>query len=143
MAHAAKARNSWLIKSEPDTYSWERLVKDGGTRWDGVRNFEARANLRAMRVGDLLLFYHSGSGKQMVGLARVTREAYADPTSSEDWSAVDVAPWKPLVRPVSLAQVKAERTLSDFALVRRSRLSVVPVTPKELERVLELADTRL
>ena len=134
----------YLVKSEPYKYSFAQLLRDGQTAWDGVRNFEARNNLRAMAPGDLLLFYHSNEGKEVVGVARVARAAYPDPTApGEDWSVVDVAPVCPLVRPVTLAEIKAEPRLADIALLRRSRLSVVPVTPAEFAVILELGETRL
>ena len=137
------ARRYWLIKSEPFKYPWQRLVTDGTTFWDGVRNFEARNNLRAMRVGELALFYHSNEGKEIVGVARVVRAAYPDPTSQDDWSAVDFAPVQPLERAVTLAAIKADLLLAKMALVRRSRLSVAPVEAAEFTRVLALGQTRL
>src|SRR5689334_5073060 len=132
------ARRYWLIKSEPFKYAWDRLVADGRTHWDGVRNFEARNNLRAMQVGDLALFYHSNEGKAIVGVAKVVRAAYADPTADDggDWSVVDVAPLEPLKQPVTLETVKGDAKLAKMALVRRSRLSVAPVEPHEFTRVL-------
>ncbi|MFO7179733.1 MAG: EVE domain-containing protein [Pseudomonadota bacterium] len=134
----------WLAKSEPYKYSFDQLLQDKRTIWDGVRNFEARNNLRAMKKGDLVLFYHSNEGKEVVGIARVVREAYPDPTApGEDWSVVDVAPVKRLKKPVGLSQIKAEPKLSQMALLRRSRLSVVPVTPAEFDRILELGETKL
>lgn len=140
-------RATFLVKSEPSVYAWDELVADGRTVWDGVRNYEARNNLRAMKKGDLLLFYHSNEGKEMVGVAKVVREAYPDPkaagTDDADWSAVDVAPVLPLAKPVTLAQVKAHPLLSQMALVKRSRISVVPVTAAELRAVLTLAKTKL
>ncbi len=136
------ANATFLIKSEPSVYSFDQLVADGLTVWDGVRNYEARNNLRAMKEGDLCLFYHSNEGKEIVGLARVTRTAYQDPKTDEDWSAVDVAPLKKLKKPVTLAQVKAHPILSKMALVKRSRISVVPVTAEELALVLDLAGTK-
>src|SRR4051812_10664352 len=102
----------WLIKSEPFKYPWSQLVKDGRAAWDGVRNFEARNNLRAMSLGDLCLFYHSNEGKEIVGVAKVVRAAYQDPTTDEDWSCVDVAPLAPLVKPVSLIAVRKRRSLA-------------------------------
>ncbi len=136
-------KNYWLVKSEPSTYSWETLVRDKRTRWDGVRNFEARNNLRAMKKGDVVLYYHSGEGKEIVGLAKVAAEAYADPTAEEgDWSVVDLTPEKALSRPVSLATLKKDKALSTMAVVRKPRISVVPVLPDELDRILELADTK-
>ena len=137
------ARQHWLIKSEPFKYSWERLVADGRTVWDGVRNFEARNNLRAMRVGDLALFYHSNEGRQVVGVARVVRAAYPDPSSDEDWSVVEVAPVAALAAPVTLEAIKSDARLADMALVRRSRLSVAPVTPAEFARLLTVGRTRI
>lgn len=136
------AKATFLIKSEPSVYSFDQLVQDGETTWDGVRNYEARNNLRAMKKGDLLLFYHSNEGKEVVGLARVKRAAYQDPKTADDWSAVDVVPLKKLKEPVTLAQVKAHPQLSKMALVRRSRISVVPVTDEELALVLGLARTK-
>jgi predicted RNA-binding protein with PUA-like domain len=134
----------WLVKSEPYKYSFEQLTRDGRTTWDGVRNFEARNNLRAMKSGDLLLYYHSNEGKAVVGIARVAAEARPDPTAEgEDWSVIDVEPLRPLEVPVTLAQIKADKKLADFALLRRSRLSVVPVTPAQFEHILKLGRTRL
>jgi predicted RNA-binding protein with PUA-like domain len=137
------AKATFLIKSEPSVYSFDQLVDDGVTTWDGVRNYEARNNLRAMKKGDLCLFYHSNVGKELVGLARVKRPAYQDPKTDEDWSAVDVEPVKKLRKPVTLAQVKAHPVLSKMALVKKSRISVVSVTPEELALVLGLAATKL
>lgn len=136
--------NHWLVKSEPYKYSFDALVKDGQTTWDGVRNFEARNNLRAMKRGDLLLFYHSNEGKAVVGVAKVAREAYPDATAEEgEWSVVDVAPVKPLASPVSLDTIRGDKALANMQLLRRSRLSVVPVTPEEFRRVLELGKTKV
>src|ERR1700690_4083687 len=124
--------NYWLVKQEPEAYSWSDLVKDGGTAWTGVRSFPARKNLRAMKAGDQAFFYHSGEAKSIVGLARITREAYPDPTADEDdWAAVDLAPVKPLARPVTLSQIKADKILKEMVLVRQSRLSVLPVTSEQ------------
>src|SRR5262245_62523040 len=118
--------NHWLVKSEPYKYSFDKLVADKQTTWDGVRNFEARNNLRAMKVGDLLLFYHSNEGKAVVGVAKVAREAYPDASAEEgDWSVVDVAPVKPLASPVSLDAIRGDKALASMQLLRRSRLSVV------------------
>jgi predicted RNA-binding protein with PUA-like domain len=133
----------FLVKSEPFVYSFDQLTADKKTSWDGVRNFEARNTLRAMKKGDTLLFYHSNEGKEIVGIARVSKEAYADPTTDEDWSAVEIAPVKKLKTPVTLATIKAHPVLSKMALVKRSRISVVPVTANELALVLELAKTTL
>ncbi len=136
------AKGTFLIKSEPSVYAFDQLIQDGMTSWDGVRNYEARNNLRAMKKGDLCLFYHSNEGKEIVGLARVARTAYQDPKSEDDWSAVDVEPLKKLKKPVTLAQVKAHPVLSKMALVKKSRISVVGVTLEELALVLELAETK-
>jgi predicted RNA-binding protein with PUA-like domain len=134
----------WLAKSEPSKYSWDNLVRDKRTTWDGVRSFEARNNLRAMKKGDPVLFYHSNEGKEVVGVAKVVREAYPDASApDEDWSAVDLAPLKKLRTAVSLAAIKSDAELATMALLRRSRLSVVPVTPGEFARILELAETKL
>jgi predicted RNA-binding protein with PUA-like domain len=133
------AKQTWLIKSEPFKYPFDKLVADGRTAWDGVRNFEARNNLRAMKKGDTLLFYHSNEGKEIVGIAKVAREAYQDPTTDEDWSVVDVAPVRALKKPVTLATIKAHKTLKGMMMVRRPRISVTPVTEEELDVVLELA----
>jgi len=135
----------WLIKSEPQVYSFLQLQNDGKTSWDGVRNFEARNNLRAMKKGDLALYYHSVKGKEIVGVARVVREAYRDPTApkDEDWVSVEVAPVKPLAKPVSLASVKANAKLASILLVKRSRISVVPVTDAEFGEVLKMGNTNV
>ena len=138
------AISHWLVKSEPFKYSWQKFVADKKAVWDGVRNFEARNNLRAMKKGDLVLFYHSSEGKEVVGIASVAKEAYPDPTATEgDWSAVELTPKKALSEPVTLAQVKADKKLADFALVRKGRISVVSATPAEFARVLELGKTKL
>jgi len=132
----------WLVKQEPEAYSWTDFVKDGGTAWTGVRNFSARNNLRAMKVGDLVFFYHSGE-KQVVGVARVQKEAYADPTATEgNWSCVDLKPVKPLKAPVSLEKIRGDKILRNNALVSRPRLSVVPVASDQFERLLQLAETK-
>lgn len=134
--------NYWLVKSEPEAYSWAQFVKDGKTAWTGVRNFQARNNLRAMKKGDLVFFYHSVTDKQAVGLAKVTREFFSDPTATEgDWSCVELAPVKPLVRPVSLDEIKADAVLKEMPLVKQSRLSVTPLTVAQAERLLKLAQT--
>ncbi len=133
----------WLIKSEPSTYSFDTLVTDGRTVWDGVRNYEARNNLRAMSKGDLLFFYHSNEGKEIVGVARVASEHYRDPSTDEDWSVVDVEPVQPLRRSVSLATLKADPVLCMMHVVRKSRISVTRVTEAEFRAVLALANTRL
>lgn len=136
--------NYWLVKSEPYKYPFEKLVADRRTAWDGVRNFEARNYLRAMQAGDLALYYHSNEGKEIVGIAKVLRTAYPDATAEDgDWSAVDFGPVKALAAPVSLATIKSDAKLSELLLLRRSRLSVVPVTAAEFKRVLELGKTKL
>ncbi len=134
----------WLVKQEPDTYSWADLVNDGRTAWTGVRNFQARNNLRAMKRGDCVLFYHSVTDKHVMGYARVEREAYSDPTATEgDWSCVDVAPVKALRTPVGLEAIKADKALKDILLVRQSRLSVMPLSRAQFEQVLRLGETTL
>jgi len=130
----------WLVKSEASTYSWSKLVTDGRTAWDGVRNFQARNNLAAMRTGDSVLFYHSVDDKEVVGIARVVGEAYPDKTSEEDgWVAVDLEADEALANPVSLEQIKTDSRLRDIALVRQGRLSVMPVTPDEYRAILSLS----
>ena len=136
--------NHWLVKQEPEKYPWTQFVKDKGTYWDGVRNYQARNNLRAMRKGDLVLFYHSVSEKAVVGVAKVTREAYADPTAKEgDWSVVDLKPIKAMATPVTLAQIKAEPKLAGMGLLKQSRLSVSPLSAAEFKRVLQLGKTKV
>ena len=139
----ATAKATFLIKSEPSVYSFDQLLGDGSTTWDGVRNYEARNNLRAMKKGDTLLYYHSNEGKEIVGLARVAKAAFQDPKTEDDWSAIEVTPIKKLAVPVTLAQAKAHPLLSKMALVKKSRISVVPVTEAELAVVLALAKTKL
>ena len=134
------ARAYWLVKSEPSVYPWSKLVTEGSAVWDGVRNFEARNNLRAMKKGDLLLFYHSNEGKAVVGIARVKREAYQDPTTDEDWSVVDLEPVKALKRPVTLDEMRSHKLLGKMMIFRRGRLSVVPVTDAEFEAVVALGN---
>ncbi len=137
-------RNHWLIKSEPSTYPYAQLERDGKTEWTGIRNYQARNNLRAMKVGDLCLYYHSGADKAVVGVARVVGEPKPDSTApGEDWASVDVAPLAALKVPVTLATVKATRALAKFALVTHSRLSVAPVTAEHFTHVLTLARTKL
>jgi predicted RNA-binding protein with PUA-like domain len=131
----------WLVKSEPSVYPWSLLAAEGRTVWNGVRNFEARNHLRAMKLGDLALFYHSNEGKEIVGLTRVVREAYPDPTApGEDWSVVDVAAERALARAIDLAELKANPILSKMQLVTRSRLSVTRVTHEELDEILRLSE---
>ncbi|HZW90104.1 MAG TPA: EVE domain-containing protein [Myxococcaceae bacterium] len=130
----------WLIKSEPSAYSFARLQSDGRTEWTGVRNFEARNNLRAMAVGDLCLYYHSTEEKAVVGIARISRAAQPDPTApGEDWASVEVEPVEPLAAPVALERIRADGALKGFPLVTRGRLSVAPVTPADYVRVLALS----
>jgi len=133
----------WLMKSEPNKYPWQQLVKEGRTHWDGVRNYEARNHMQAMKEGDLVLYYHSNIGKEVVGIARIVKESYPDPTTDDErWVVVDVAPVAPLTEPVTLAQVKADPKLAQIQLVTRGRLSVVPVTAAEFKRVLALGKTK-
>ena len=136
---------AWLLKSEPFKYSWSQLQKDGRTTWDGVRNFEARNNLRAMHKGDLCLFYHSNEGKEIVGIAKVIKTAYPDATAEtgEDWSVVDLAPYKACKVPLTLATIRNEPRLATMALLRRSRLSVTKVDPQELAVISTLCQTTL
>jgi len=141
----------WLVKQEPSDYSWSDFVKDGGTRWTGVRNFAARNHLRGMAKGDQVLFYHSGdpassnpplghATKTVVGIAKVARAAYKDPTAKEgDWSAVDLAPVRALPRAVALAEIKSKPALKNIALVRQSRLSVMPLTAKAFDAIVKMA----
>ena len=133
--------NYWLVKSEPEAYSWAQFEKDGKAAWTGVRNFQARNTLRAMKKGDLVCFYHSVTGKQVVGLARVTKEFYPDATAEEgDWSCVDLQPVKPLPKPVTLETIKTDMLLKEMPLVKQSRLSVTPMTKAQFDRVLELGE---
>jgi predicted RNA-binding protein with PUA-like domain len=129
----------WLIKSEPEVYSWDQLVKDKHTRWDGIRNYAARLHLRSMKKGDELFFYHSNKGTEIVGIATVTKEAYPDPTSEDPaWFAIDIKPSKKLTKPVSLDQIKKEKKLAGMALVRISRLSVQPVKDEEWDMIMKM-----
>jgi predicted RNA-binding protein with PUA-like domain len=133
------AKGHWLVKQEPTKYSWDHLVRDGRTMWDGVRNFQARNNLAAMEVGDPVLFYHSVEGKVVVGVAEVARTAYPDPTTKEKgWVVVDLVPVKPLAKPVTLEAIKATAALRDIKLVRQSRLSVVPLTKAEFDMIVKM-----
>jgi predicted RNA-binding protein with PUA-like domain len=132
--------NHWLVKSEPFKYSWEKFNKDGHTFWDGVRNYQARNNLREMKEGDLVLWYHSNEGKNIVGIAKVVKEFYQDPTTSDpNWVVVDLAPVQTLDKPVTLEQIKAEPSLKDIGLVRQGRLSVVGLKATEFDKILEMA----
>jgi predicted RNA-binding protein with PUA-like domain len=134
--------NYWLIKSEPYKYSWDQMVADGSTYWDGVRSYPARVHLRAMKNGDICLFYHSNEGKEIVGITRVIKEAYQDPTTEDEkWVAVDVEAIKPLNKSVTLAQIKSNDTLANMALVKQARLSVGPVQEFEFEEIIKLSDT--
>ncbi len=138
------AANSWLVKSEPESYSWQQLVQDGKTAWTGVRNFQARNNLRAMKKGDLVFFYHSVTGKEIVGIARVARAAYPDPLAQEgDWSAVDFVPVETLARPVTLEMLKTDPSFKEMALLRQSRWSVTSVSAKQFKRVCSLGGSKL
>lgn len=129
----------WLVKQEPDTYAWDQFVRDKGTAWTGVRNFQARNNLRAMKKGDEVFYYHSVTGKAVVGLARVTREAYPDPTAKEgDWSCVDLVPLKACRIPVTLEAIKEHPSLKNIALLRQSRLSVMPLSSTEAKTLRKL-----
>jgi len=131
---------AWLVKQEPSTYSWDRLVAEGTAVWDGVRNAQARNNLAAMKKGDQVLFYHSGDDKAVVGLAKVARAAYPDPTSDDPrWVAVDLVPVRKLAHPVALSRIKSEPSLAAMLLVRQSRLSVSPISDAELKTILALA----
>ena len=132
----------WLIKSEPFKYSWQKFQEDGRTFWDGVRNYQARNNLKAMKEGDLLFWYHSNEGLEIVGIAQVVKEAYQDPTTDDtNWVVVDVKPYKTLAKPVSLATIKADPRLQQMALVRLGRLSVQPVTEAEWNIVMQYGET--
>ena len=138
-----KSKNYWLVKSEPSKYSWEEFLNDGSTYWDGVRNYQARNNLRAMRKGDLVLYYHSNEGLAVVGVARVIKEAYQDPTTDDErWSVVELKPMKTLQRPVTLEEIKNDRRLANMALVRQSRLSVSPVTEDEFDVIVGLGSRK-
>lgn len=133
----------WLVKSEPTSYSWDALVREGRTAWTGVRNYMARNHLRAMRRGDRVLFYHSVIGKAVAGIAAVDREAYADATATEgDWSCVDLTPVKPLRRAVTLSEIKAEPALRAIALFRQSRISVVPLQKAEFARIVKMGSAK-
>lgn len=134
--------NHWLVKSEPFKYSWDQLVKDKKAVWDGVRNHAARNNLRAMKKGDLVFFYHSNEGLEIVGITKVLKEHYQDPTTKEDWSVVELAPFKPLKKPVSLETIKKDKKLAHMQIVKLSRLSVSAVTADEFNHILSLAETK-
>lgn len=134
-----KKPHYWLVKSEPFKYSWEKFNTDGRTFWDGVRNYQARNNLKEMKEGDLVLFYHSNEGKHVVGIAKVVKEAYQDPTTDDtNWVVVDLVPIQSLDKPVTLAQIKAEESLKDISLIKQGRLSVMPLKATEFDKILEM-----
>lgn len=134
----------WLVKQEPSSYAWSDFVKEGRAEWDGIRNYQARNNLRLMQKGDRVLFYHSVQGKEVVGIAEVIRSAYPDPSAEKgDWSAVDLKPIKALTKSVSLASIKADSQLAQIALIKQSRLSVMPISAKHFQRILKLGETNL
>ena len=133
--------NYWLMKSEPSTFSYDDLVRDKKTGWDGVRNYQARNNLKAMKKGDLAFIYHSNEDKAIIGIAKITKESYPDPTDNE-WVAVEIAPVRKLKKPVTLAQVKSNKKLTDMALVRVSRLSVQPVKADEFDLIIALSEEK-
>lgn len=137
--------NYWVFKSEPEAYSWETLVREKKTPWNGVRNYQARNNMMLMREGDLVLYYHSGDERRVVGVARVVRESYPDHTTTDDprWVMVDIEPVKPLMTPVTLSIIKEVPALAQTKLVRQARLSVSPVTKKEFEIILKLGRTQV
>jgi predicted RNA-binding protein with PUA-like domain len=135
--------NHWLVKSEPFKYSWDQFEKEGKTFWDGVRNYQARNNLRNMKKGDLVLWYHSNEGMEVVGIAKVVKEAYQDPTTDETaWVVVDLKPFKKLKRAVSLAEIKADSRLQQIGLVRQGRLSVQGLLAEEFDAILDLSATK-
>ena len=137
------AKACWLVKQEPEDYSWDDLVRDGRTEWTGVRNFQARNNLRQMKVGDDVLFYHTGKEKSVVGIARVSKAAYPDPTAGDTaWIAVEIKPGKRLPNAVSLADIRANKKLNEFLLVRQSRLSVMPVRKDEFDEIVSMSSAR-
>ena len=139
-----RGMNYWLIKSEPFKYSWEQFEKDGQTFWDGVRNYAARNNLKAMQKNDLVFWYHSNEGMEIVGIAKVVKEAYQDPTTAEEaWVAVDFEPYKLLKKPITLAQIKAEPRLANMDLVRLGRLSVGTVKEAEWKIIMEMSGTKV
>ena len=134
--------NYWLAKSEPFNYSWDDFLKDGSTYWDGVRNYQARNNLKAMKVKDKVFFYHSNEGLQVVGVAEVIKEHYQDPTTDDQrWVVVDLKPVDTLKNPVTLAQIKQESSLKEISLVRQGRLSVMPLSKKEFDKILEMSES--
>ena len=137
------ASKFWMVKQEPETYSWDDFVSDGKTDWTGVRNYQARNNLKTMKVGDRVLFYHSGKGKEVVGLAEVLKAAYTDPTSDDpQWVAVDLKPVKPLGTPVPLAAIRYDKRLSQLPLIRQSQLSVMPLTKDEFDVIVAMGSAK-
>ena len=133
--------NHWLVKSEPFKYSWDQFSKDKRTFWDGVRNYQARNNLREMKKGDLVLWYHSNEGKEIVGIAKVVKEHYPDPTTEDpNWVVVDLAPFKKFKKTVTLEQIKTDRRLQNVGLIRQGRLSVMPLKAEEFDAILDLSD---
>lgn len=131
--------NYWLVKSEPFKYSWDQFEKDDQAVWDGVRNYAARLHLRAMKKGDYVLFYHSNEGMEVVGIAKVTKTAYQDPTTEDDWSVVDLKPVRKLKKRVTLAEIKKEKSLATIPLVRIARLSVMPLNELEYNKIIEMS----
>ena len=133
----------WMVKQEPETYSWDNFVKDGSTDWTGVRNYQARNNLKDMKIGDRVLFYHSGQGKEVVGLAEVLKSAYPDPTADDpQWVAVDLKPIKALATPVQLAAIRYDKRLSQLPLIRQSQLSVMPLTKDEFDTIVSMGNNK-
>jgi len=133
----------WMVKQEPETYSWDDFVNDGSTDWSGVRNYQARNNLRGMKVGDRVLFYHSGKGKEVVGVAEVVKSAYPDPTAEDDqWVAVDLKPVKPLTNPVQLAAIRYDKRLSNLPLIRQSQLSVMALSKDEFDVIVAMGNNK-
>ncbi|HZJ42137.1 MAG TPA: EVE domain-containing protein [Pyrinomonadaceae bacterium] len=133
----------WMVKQEPETYSWDNFVKDGSTDWTGVRNYQARNNLKDMKIGDRVLFYHSGKGKEVVGLAEVLKSAYPDPTADDpQWVAVDLKPIKALATPVQLAAIRYDKRLSQLPLIRQSQLSVMPLTKDEFDTIVSMGNNK-
>jgi predicted RNA-binding protein with PUA-like domain len=136
--------NYWLVKSEPFKYSWHQFVKDGSTFWDGVRNYAARNHLRAMKKGDQVLFYHSNEGLEVVGIAKVAKEAYQDPTTEETaWVVVDLKPYRKLKRAVTLQEMKKEKLLANVPLIRIPRLSVMPLNELEFSKIIEMSERKI
>ena len=139
----ATKNSYWMVKQEPETYSWDDFVNDGTTDWSGVRNYQARNNLRGMKVGDRVLFYHSGKGKEVVGLAEVIKSAYPDPTANDDqWVSVDLKPVKALSSPVQLAAIRYDKRLSQLPLIRQSQLSVMPLTKDEFDVIVGMGKSK-